>query len=333
MSPILDFAALQAAPLKPAVTLPGLEHPAFPSVLAAAMPGVRHSRTSWPDDQDEHSLVDPETGSAVRIVITWDRRQGRARTCIAEIGTRKLWDELVGRLGEWERHSRTIPEHWQEGAQRAALPTSQETELPLRGAHSRIGRLEGGNHLPASSFELAVPRQLPTRPVAASEVDLQVRDELDAVAVEQEHAVVALLAGEQGITNSVALDWIHANSDDYDHGQLYADLDHGDAAEPASPSQVLGKWLEALGQPTADIPDELRERTLLFRSMTSQRRIAVLLENAISAAQVRPLLPNSDYSLTVVTSRRLLVGLRMDGARLIDAGTAHAISGSLGVAR
>lgn len=107
-----DFAALRAGPLKPAVTLPSLEDPALREVLAAAMPGVRHSRTSWADGQDEHLLIDLDIGSAVRITIAWDPRQGRARTHIAEIGPRALWDELVTYFGEWERNGRTIPARW-----------------------------------------------------------------------------------------------------------------------------------------------------------------------------------------------------------------------------
>ncbi len=135
-TPMLDFATLEAAPLRSAVTLPGLEHPAFPEVLAAAMPGVRRSRTtSWTDEQDEHSLVDPASGSAVRIVITWDRAQARARTCIAEVGTRPLWDELVTYLGQWERNGRTIPEHWRvsaapDGAELVGLAAASSTSLP-----------------------------------------------------------------------------------------------------------------------------------------------------------------------------------------------------------
>ncbi|WP_418153421.1 hypothetical protein [Actinoalloteichus caeruleus] len=183
-------------------------------MLAAAMPGVQHSRQSWPDEQDEHSLVDAETGSAVRIIITWDRRQGRARPCIAEIGTRNLWDELVVVLGEWERNSRTIPPHWQARAQREALPTSEKAEFQLGGAHLQNGRVEDGIHDPrhTSSFALPVPRQLPTPPVAVLELDLRVRDELDAAAAEQEPGIVALLVGNQGVTNAVALDWIHSSS-------------------------------------------------------------------------------------------------------------------------
>ncbi|MDR7303869.1 hypothetical protein [Haloactinomyces albus] len=114
MIPTLDFAALDTVPLRSAVTVPGLEHPSLLAVLTAAMPGVQHSRKSLRTEVDEHTLIDLLTGSAVRVLISWDRQLGRTRTSIAEIGPRPLWDEVVAYLGEWERHSRTIPEHWGE---------------------------------------------------------------------------------------------------------------------------------------------------------------------------------------------------------------------------
>ncbi|MEU6261748.1 hypothetical protein [Saccharopolyspora shandongensis] len=220
----------------------------------------------------------------------------------------------------------TIPEHWQDATQRETPPTGENIEFQFGGTLLRIGRLEGGIHYHrhAASFELAVPRQLPTRPVATSELDLQARDELDAMAGEQERAIVALLRGPQRVANAVALDWTHANSGRYDHGQLYADL-AGDAPEPEAPGEVLGGWLEALGLAPAQIPHEQGERASLFRSVTAGRRIAVLLANAFSAAQVRPLLPNSKDSVTLITSRGLLGGLLMDGARRIDVGDADSV--------
>lgn len=116
--PMLDFAALDAKPLESVVLLLGLDHPSFPAVLAAAMPGVAHSRSSWPDEHEEHSLVHPASGSALRILIRWDHAQRRARSWASSIGPRDLWNELVSRLDEWERHSRTIPGHWNADAQR-----------------------------------------------------------------------------------------------------------------------------------------------------------------------------------------------------------------------
>lgn len=315
---LLDFAELQTKPLKPAVTLSGLEHPLFPEILAAALPGVRHSRTSRFTERDEHSLVDPSSGSAVRIVIAWDRTAGRARTSIAEIGPRPLWDELVGCLCEWETHGRSFPEHWLGGAQRAALLISPQDEFHLDGVEAQIGQLKGGGrHRPQhrGAIEPRVPRQVPTRPISASEVDLDVTDKLEAVVTSQDQGVLALLAGQR--SNAVARDYIHAHSTRYPDGHLYADLG-GRLHGPVPPSVVLGGWLEALG--CQEIPDELAERTSLFRQVTAGSHIAVLVDNAISAVQVRPLLPSSERSLTVVTSQWLLSGLLRDGAFLIDAG-------------
>ncbi|MFJ4679272.1 tetratricopeptide repeat protein [Kitasatospora sp. NPDC088783] len=49
-------------------------------------------------------------------------------------------------------------------------------------------------------------------------------------------------------------------------------------------------------------------------------RIAVLLDSAIGAAQVRPLLPVAHAAATVVTSRTRLTGLAMDGAEFLTVG-------------
>lgn len=159
---LLDFAELQTQPLKPVVTLSGLEHPQFPEILAAAFPGVRHSRTSRITAGDEHSLVDVASGSAVRIVIAWDRHQGRARTSIAEIGPRPLWDELVGCLCEWEVHGRSFPEHWQDDAQRTALLISPQDKVYLDGIEAQIGQVKSGrprqSHGSGAACELRVPQ-------------------------------------------------------------------------------------------------------------------------------------------------------------------------------
>lgn len=113
MAPLLDFVALQKAPLKSAEALPGLELPELREVLAAAMPGVRHSlATSWIDEQDEHTLVDAATGSAARVVIPWGQDHAHSRTWIGEIGTRPLLEQLRECLLEWELNGRVIPECW-----------------------------------------------------------------------------------------------------------------------------------------------------------------------------------------------------------------------------
>ncbi|MDA3644347.1 hypothetical protein LZ318_30955 [Saccharopolyspora indica] len=107
------IALLRGLPRKPATRVSVLEHDALPEVLAAALPGVEHSRSSLGPLIDQHLLIDAATGSAVLATLIWDRAQHRTRTEIAESGRRRLWDELVSLCQEWNAHGRRIPEHWQ----------------------------------------------------------------------------------------------------------------------------------------------------------------------------------------------------------------------------
>jgi tetratricopeptide (TPR) repeat protein len=122
---------------------------------------------------------------------------------------------------------------------------------------------------------------------------------------------------------ALALRWMHDVEHQFPDGQLFADLGAFDPDGPVSPSEVLGMFLRALGVPAEAVPvrpdkgTELAEQAALYRSITAGRSMAVLLDNAESAAQVRPLLPASETSVAVVTSRWRLGGLVRDGAYLV----------------
>ncbi|PZG47997.1 hypothetical protein C1I98_13000 [Spongiactinospora gelatinilytica] len=143
--------------------------------------------------------------------------------------------------------------------------------------------------------------------------------ELDAM--REEHALAgvpaaALITGSAGVGKSaLALAWAHTVRPHYPDGQLYADLrGHADDG-PVTPLTVLGDFLQALGVPIELIPGELAGRAALYRTVTHDRRLLVLLDDALTAAQVRPLLPTSPASVTLVTSRLRLAGLLAGGAR------------------
>ncbi|MEU5366920.1 tetratricopeptide repeat protein [Streptomyces sp. NPDC005925] len=126
-------------------------------------------------------------------------------------------------------------------------------------------------------------------------------------------APLAALSGLGGVgKTAVALKWLHSLRPHFPGGQLYADLGDQSAAGPADPAEVLARFLRALGVPAPHVPATLAERTALYRSLTAERPLVVLLDDAVSAAQVRPLLP-AGGSVTVVTSRRRMPGLTVDG--------------------
>jgi DNA-binding SARP family transcriptional activator/tetratricopeptide (TPR) repeat protein len=100
-------------------------------------------------------------------------------------------------------------------------------------------------------------------------------------------------------------------------GCIWADLHLPDGA-PTEPYAILGSFLRALGVEPAKTPDRLEERRGLFRSITADRRLLVILDDAYDEAQVRQLLPGDPGCAMIVTSRRLLVGL--DGAHSVVLG-------------
>jgi hypothetical protein len=72
---------------------------------------------------------------------------------------------------------------------------------------------------------------------------------------------------------------------------------------------VLVSFLRAVGLPTERMSDDLDAQIGAHRSAGAQRRILVVLDNAASAEQTRPLLPGGPGCFVVVTSRAALTGL------------------------
>lgn len=131
---------------------------------------------------------------------------------------------------------------------------------------------------------------------------------------------VVLAGGGGAGKTTLAVHWAHRHKAEFRDGQLFADL-RGFERPPMRPDTVLGMFLRALGVPEARIPDGLAERSALYRALLAGRRMLVVLDNAGTAEQVRPLLPATPGCLAVVTSRRRLSGLVVrDGAALVTVG-------------
>ncbi|RSD09203.1 AfsR/SARP family transcriptional regulator [Amycolatopsis eburnea] len=137
------------------------------------------------------------------------------------------------------------------------------------------------------------------------------RDELAELdALLSAEAPVSVLAGTAGVgKTAVAVHWAHRVRDRFPDGQLYVDLHGYGPDEPVSATDALAGFLRALGFDGAGIPEDPAERAARFRSLTDRRRLLVVLDNARSADDVRPLLPAGPSCVTVITSRDTLAGL------------------------
>jgi tetratricopeptide (TPR) repeat protein len=174
-------------------------------------------------------------------------------------------------------------------------------------------------HFHASPKVESAPSQLPPAPAGfvARERELTELDHLYASASRAVTPIVVSGIGGVGKT-SLALRWMESVSAQFDDGQLFVDLTDAATGEPVRAADVLEWFLLSLGIAAERVPVEPQRRAALYRSVTASRQLVVLLDNAVSAAQVRPLIPAGAGSAVVVTSRSRLTGLALDGARWVD---------------
>ncbi|MEV0204806.1 BTAD domain-containing putative transcriptional regulator [Streptomyces sp. NPDC050788] len=168
-----------------------------------------------------------------------------------------------------------------------------------------------------------VPAQLPpeARGFTGRQEELARLDGIVAAAAERPAGVtVAVVSGTAGVgKTALTLHWAHRIADRFPDGQLYVNLRGFDPSGAVmTPHEALGGFLDALGVPAPRIPADPQARTGLYRSLLAGRRMLVVLDNARTCDQVRPLLPGAPGCLAVVTSRNQLPGLvAVEGAHSI----------------
>jgi tetratricopeptide (TPR) repeat protein len=173
----------------------------------------------------------------------------------------------------------------------------------------------------AARSSLPIPAQLPFPTVfAGRKKELSDLRRLVALGTEDSRPLLVVITGVGGVgKTSLGLHWLHEIRADYNDGQLFVDLrGFSDDGRPMPSSEPLERFLRALGIGTDSIPVHLDEQAALFRTLTAGRRLIIMLDNAASAAQVRPLLPGPGPALVLVTTRQRLSGLAMEGARFFD---------------
>ncbi|WP_116110871.1 AfsR/SARP family transcriptional regulator [Amycolatopsis ruanii] len=200
-------------------------------------------------------------------------------------------------------------EVYREAARVASEKLGLDPGPDLRALHSHVLHDDLAPVVSAIDVTRVVPRQLPPAVpmLAGRAADLAWLDGAGAVGV---------ITGPPGIGKSaLAVSWAHRAASRFPDGVLFAALRGFDAPVPVA--EVLARFLLGLGVPAAEVPEPEGERLALYRSLAGGRRMLVVLDDARSAEQVRPLLPPGPGSVAVVTSRARLDGLTVShGARV-----------------
>jgi DNA-binding SARP family transcriptional activator len=164
-----------------------------------------------------------------------------------------------------------------------------------------------------------VPRQLPAEPsgFTGRTDELSTLDKLLPTTGDGGVVTIAAVSGTAGAgKTALAVHWAHRVRDRFPDGQLYANLRGHTHGQPASPIEILTQFLSALGIPPERVPADQETASALFRTVMSDRKTLVLLDNVAGADQVRPLLPAGPGCMVVVTGRDRMAGLvAMHGAR------------------
>jgi tetratricopeptide (TPR) repeat protein len=132
--------------------------------------------------------------------------------------------------------------------------------------------------------------------------------------------VISAIGGTAGVgKTALAVHWAHQVAAQFRDGQLYVNLRGYDPDQPMTPADALAAFLRALGVTESRIAADTGERAAQYRSLLAGRRMLIVLDNAGSVEQVRPLLPATPGCMVIVTSRDALAGLvARDGARRLE---------------
>ncbi|WP_370943017.1 tetratricopeptide repeat protein [Amycolatopsis sp. cg5] len=285
------------------------------SLLVEALPGAlldslrEHNRAHRDEEQirlrmalhageihyDEHGVVGRPVNLTFRLLELPVLKRALADSggLLAVVTSAWFYDEVV-----W--HSRERDGYHQVRAKAKETDTTAWISVP---------GMVLSPELLAPIAEESAPHQLPAgiRQFVGRQSEL---GRLDTISGAAGAVIITAIDGTAGIgKTTLAMHWAHQVKDRFPDGQLHVNLRGFDAGEPMDPGQALHGFLQALDVAPGSVPADLETRAALYRSLLAERRMLIVLDNARSADQVRPLLPGTPTCLVLVTSRNQLRGL------------------------
>ena len=265
----------------------------------------------------------------------------------AQVPSMRMADQvwaLVRVWSEWAGDKSPSRNYWYDlidRAQPGRSPRAREDSLSSGGsARAEFEAVARGRAVPGGAGaggEAVAPRMLP-RDIASFTGRQQELQELvdGAIGAAESGGVVGIYAvgGMAGIgKTALAVHAAYRMLPQFPDGQLFADLRGYTAGQAlAEPGEILDMFLRRLGVDVADLPASVDERSGMLRDRLASKRVLMVLDNAATESQVRPLLPGAGGSVVVITSRGSLAGLEVDhrvGLNVLPADQATVLLASL----
>jgi tetratricopeptide (TPR) repeat protein/transcriptional regulator with XRE-family HTH domain len=124
----------------------------------------------------------------------------------------------------------------------------------------------------------------------------------------------------------------HQLSAQFPDGQIFLPLHgHTPGQQPVVPTDALASLLQTAGVAAQQIPADTDARAALWRDHLADRKLLLVLDDAVDSDQVRPLLPGTGGTLVLVTSRTHLT--TMGDAQSISLDTLEPVEAATLLAR
>ena len=154
-------------------------------------------------------------------------------------------------------------------------------------------------------------RTLPRDASSFTGRDQEMRELLESVTDDSDPAGIYAVGGMAGVGKTAfVLHAAHRLADDFPDGQIFLPLHgHTPGLRPVKTADALAGLLQTAGTAPAQVPHDLEARARMWRDVTADRKLLLILDDAVDSDQIRPLLPGTAGGPVLVTSRRRLSAL------------------------